>query len=217
MMEYTDKYWKIFMPLTKKSLVNRYGKEYTAELLKKANDVYRDMLNRVDDVGKDNPMASNIYKCFIFLAIWKAADGKISVDELRAITREMLSSPQLKIAGLFMNANKPSGMRLLEKNIKNSARWLDEHPQYKAVSWDFNFDDTKHSEGFYYHFTKCPLNDFARKEGYLEVLPVLCETDLLTAELMHAKLIREYTLASGGDMCDYWFVGDKSPEADKHK
>lgn len=76
MMEYTDKYWKIFIPLTKKSLVNRYGKEYTAELLKKANAVYRDMLDRVDDVGKDNPMASNIYKCFIFLAIGRLPTEK---------------------------------------------------------------------------------------------------------------------------------------------
>ena len=109
MMEYTDKYWKIFIPLTKKSLVSRYGKEYTAELLKKANAVYRDMLDRVDDVGKDNPMASNIYKCFIFLAIWKAADGKISVEELRAITREMLGSPQLKIAGFFHECKQALG------------------------------------------------------------------------------------------------------------
>ena len=70
-----------------------------------------------------------------------------------------------------------------------------------------------HPEGFYYHFTRCPLNDFARREGYLEVLPVMCEIDLLTASLMHAKLIRRQTLASGGDMCDYWFVGDKSPSA----
>ena len=33
------------------------------------------------------------------------------------------------------------------------------------------------------------------------------------SRLMHAKLIREQTLASGGEMCDYWFVGDKSMAA----
>lgn len=213
MMEYTNKYWKMLMPLIKRSLTKRLGKEETAELIKKADTVYRDMLNRIDDVGKDNPMASNIYECLVFLVVWKASDGKITVDGLREITREIMSTPILKVAGLYINANKPTGIKRIEKMMTNSAKWIDEHPQYRAASWDFNFDPGKHSEGFYYHFTRCPLNTFARREGYLEVLPVMCEIDLLTAGLMHAKLIREQTLASGGEMCDYWFVGDKSTAA----
>ena len=203
MMEYTNKYWKMIMPLVKKSLVKRFGKEETALLVQKTDAIYREMLNRSDDIGKDNPMASNLYECLIFLAIWKAADGKISVDGLREITHEVMGFPIMKAVGLFMNANR-SGLDKLEKKMHQNAEWL---------SWDFNFDKTKHPEGFYYHFTRCPLNDFARREGYLEVLPVMCEIDLVTASLMHAKLIRRQTLASGGDMCDYWFVGDKSPSA----
>ncbi len=38
----------------------------------------------------------------------------------------------------------------------------------------------------------------------------MCDVDYLTAGLMHAKLIREHTLASGGEVCDYWFVGDNT-------
>ena len=53
------------------------------------------------------------------------------------------------------------------------------------------------------------MNTFARREGYLEVLPVMCDIDHITDSLMHAKLNRKYTLASGGKVCDYWFVGDK--------
>ncbi len=212
MMEYTDKYWKMIIPLVKKDLVRRFGKEEAASLIQKTDAVYRDMLNRADDIGKDNPMASNLYEGLLFLALWEAADGKISVDDLREITRAVMQFPAMKLVGLFMNANR-SGLEKLEKRMHKNAEWLEVHPQYKGVSWDFNFDKTKHSEGFYYHFTRCPLNDFARREGYIEVLPVMCEIDLLSAELMHAKLIRKQTLASGGDCCDYWFVGDKSPSA----
>ncbi len=212
MIEYTDKYWKMIMPLVRKSLVKRFGKEETANLVQRTDAVYRDMLNRADDIGKDNPMASNLYECLLFLAVWEAADGKISVDDLREITHEVMGFPLLKMTGLFMNANK-NGLAKLEKKMHQNAEWLEVHPQYKEFSWDFNFDKTKHSEGFFYHFTKCPLNTFARREGYLEVLPVMCEIDLLSAGLMHAKLIRKQTLASGGEMCDYWFVGDKSPAA----
>lgn len=212
MMEYTDKYWKIIIPLVKKNLVRRFGKEEAASLIQKTDAVYRDMLNRADGIGKDNHMASNLFEGLLFLALWEAADGKISVDDLREITRAVMQFPAMKLVGLFVNANR-SGLEKLEKRMHKNAEWLEVHPQYKGVSWDFNFDKTKHSEGFYYHFTRCPLNDFARREGYIEVLPVMCEIDLLSAELMHAKLIRKQTLASGGDCCDYWFVGDKSPSA----
>lgn len=212
MMEYTNKYWKMIIPIVKKGLVRRFGKEETASLLQKADAIYCDMLNRADDIGKDNPMSSNLYEGLIFFAIWEAADGKISIDDLREITHEVMGFPLMKVVGIFVNANK-SGLARLEKRMHKNAEWLEVHPQYKGVSWDFNFDKTKHSEGFYYHFTRCPLNDFARREGYLEVLPVMCEIDLLSASLMHAKLIRRQTLASGGEMCDYWFVGDKSPSA----
>ncbi|RHV94819.1 hypothetical protein [Blautia sp. OF09-25XD] len=67
MMEYTSKYWNMLTPLIKKSLLKRYGKEETAELLRKTNQIYRDMLRRADDIGKDNPMASNLYEGSFFL------------------------------------------------------------------------------------------------------------------------------------------------------
>ena len=76
--------------------------------------------------------------------------------------------------------------------MERDAKWLDEHPQYEKYSWDFHFDEKKHKDGFYYYFTQCPLNTFARREGYLEVLPVMCDIDHITASLMHAKLNRKY-------------------------
>lgn len=209
MMEYTDKYWKMVIPYVKKSVTKRYGKEYTTALMQKTHEEYKDMLRRIDDVGKDNPMASNIYECLIFLALWKAADGRISIEELREISVEILSMPVLKLMGLFVNGNKASGVQRVRKMMEKDAQWLEQNPQYKKYSWDFNFDETKHKDGFYYHFTQCPLNNFARKEGYLEVLPVMCDIDYLTAKLMHFTLHREQTLAGGGTKCDYWFVGDK--------
>lgn len=212
MMEYTDKYWNMMMPYIKRSLKKRYGKEYTKSLIEKTDTVYRDMLCRADDVGADNPMASNIYECLLFLALWKAADGKITADELRGISVDVMSTPFFKLAGLFINGNKKSGIKRLRTMMEKNAAWLEKHPQYKEVSWDFNFDETKHRDGFYYHFTQCPLNTFARREGYLEILPVMCDIDHLTAKLMHIKLHREQTLAGGGKMCDYWFVGDRVKE-----
>lgn len=103
MMEYTNKYWNMLMPFIKKSLNKRYGKAYTKALIPKADAEYRDMLNRSDDIGRDNPMASNTYECLVFLAIWKAADGKISVEDLRAISKDVLSAPIMKVMGILIN------------------------------------------------------------------------------------------------------------------
>lgn len=167
------------------------------------------MLERVDDIGAGNPMASNIYMSFVFFAVYKAANGIITIKALRMIAHEAISWKPLKLMGSFVNANKPSGINAIRKMMRKNAEWLEKHPKYKKVSWDFNFDENKHRDGYYYHFTQCPLNSFARREGLLDVLPVMCDMDFMTAGLMHAKLHRENTLAGGGKICDYWYVGDK--------
>ncbi len=209
MLKYTCKYWAVLSPLVKRSLKKHYGKNFAARTMKRAKTEYRAMLDRMDDIGKDNPMASNVYMCFVFLAAYRAAKGKIAIDGLRIISRDVMNWKPLRCMGLFMNANRPGGIAAIRKMLLKNAEWLKKHPQYKAVSWDFNFDAGKHRDGFYYHFTRCPLNNFARREGMLDVLPVMCDIDFLTAGLMHARLHREHTLAVGGRLCDYWYYGDK--------
>ena len=49
--------------------------------------------------------------------------------------------------------------------------------------------------------------------GYEDLLPYMCASDHVLAELMHAKLIRTHTCATGGDSCDYWYVADGSDTA----
>ena len=133
MMEYTSKYWNMLTPLIKKSLLKRYGKEETAELLRKTNQIYRDMLRRADDIGKDNPMASNLYEGLIFLALWDASDRQISVDELRTISEEMMSFPLLKAMGLMINANKKSGMARIAEMMHKDAAWLERTAQANSL------------------------------------------------------------------------------------
>ena len=57
-----------------------------------------------------------------------------------------------------------------------------------------------------------PSADFAKKHSFTEIMPVLCDFDYLTAGLMHARLLREHTVATGSAYCDYWYLGDKEPE-----
>ena len=61
-----------------------------------------------------------------------------------------------------------------------------------------------------------PIARHAKAHGYEALLPYLCRTDHFLAEVMHARLIRTQTEALGGNCCDYWYVGDKSPVLDRY-
>ena len=50
---------------------------------------------------------------------------------------------------------------------------------------------------------------YMAKHGFLEVLPICCGIDYITTEYSHGILHRDYTLASGGNICDYWIVPDQ--------
>ena len=54
-------------PLIKKSLLETLRKRGRPQSFRKTNQIYRDMLRRADDIGKDNPMVSNLYEGLHFL------------------------------------------------------------------------------------------------------------------------------------------------------
>ena len=56
MMKYTGKYWIMLAPLVKRSLKWHYEKGFAGDIMQKAKPIYRDLLNRMDDIGADNPM-----------------------------------------------------------------------------------------------------------------------------------------------------------------
>ena len=72
-------------------------------------------------------------------------------------------------------------------------------------NWRVKMNPHGRTKGVAFDLVGCPLADFAKKYGYLEI----CEFDHITASLMHAKLIREHTVAEGNEYCDYWYIGDK--------
>ncbi len=209
MMPYKSLYIKIFPLFMKKFMKEQYGRDVTKKAFKEAPSIYRDMLRKVDDIGADNPMAGNIYMAFVFMAIWKAADGAIDIESYRTVVRNTATKSFLRKFIGKNDLNSPDGIRNGNKKMHRMKEWADSHPQYQGKTWDFNFDETLHRDGFFYCFTQCPINTFARKYGYLEVLPVCCELDHILTEASHGKLIRKYTLATGGAMCDYWIVPDK--------
>ncbi|MCR4743365.1 MAG: L-2-amino-thiazoline-4-carboxylic acid hydrolase [Treponema sp.] len=214
MMPYKGIYLKVITFLVKKPMKEEFGSELTKKVLKASPAIYKDLLSKVEDIGQDNPMAANIYMCFVFFAIWRAGQGSLTLEGMRNVTRKMMAAKmaQKMIAG--RNMNIPEDYAKGRAKMERAKAWADEHPEYKDKTWDINFDDTKHKDGYFYYFTRCPINDFARKYDFMDILPVCCELDHLITQANHGVLIRDYTLAQNGALCDYWLVPDqiKNPQ-----
>ena len=80
-------------------------------------------------------------------------------------------------------------------------------------TWVMRMNPDGHDKGISFVYDTCPLNDFARRHGYLDFLPNLCYIDQITCSAAHGKLIRHKTLADGDGECNYWILGDKDPAA----
>jgi len=208
-MKYNAMLWLVFTNEIKKVLVKFVDKKEAKRILKKAKPIYKDLLSKVEGVSGDNPMASNITGAFIILSIWLASERKLEPNTMTAILNEAFKSKIISSNYKSMNLNTPEGMQKFGEKMHGCKAWADNHPQ-DFDTWDFNFDESKHDEGFYYHYTNCPINNFCRKYGYEEFTPVLCNIDYATFAMMGGRLNRQYTLAEGGPMCDYWIVGNNS-------
>ena len=58
-MKYNGFYYRLFASSMKKVIAEKYGKEYANEIMKKSKKIYREIVEKADDIGDDNPMAYN--------------------------------------------------------------------------------------------------------------------------------------------------------------
>ena len=207
-MKYNVVTWHVMSRRMKLGLKECWKEESVSILLKRAKRIYKELLSRVEGISDANPMASNISKGFIVVAVWLASERKITPDQMiKIVERACDWNLQKGILGMI-DLNTEKGIRTFGNMMKRSAAWAEAHPE-DTNTWDFHFDETLHKDGFYYHFTHCPIADFCKKYGYEEIIPVLCYSDYITMGMMHSVLHREHTIAEGGGICDYWIVGDQ--------
>jgi len=207
-MKYRSIYWRLLAPRIRAALRKRYPRTYADNVMRDAKPIYRSLLSQMEGMSPGNPMSMYIYMPFTMLAVWLASNRKITPDMLKEIMVDVVDWKPLKAACGMIDMNTRLGIKLFGAMMHYADRWAKRHPK-DTNTWDFHFDEDLHKDGFYYHFTYCPLYDFCRTHGYEEANRALCEMDALTMSMMHSRLIRENVLSEGGPICDYWTVGDK--------
>ncbi|MCM1523879.1 MAG: L-2-amino-thiazoline-4-carboxylic acid hydrolase [Ruminococcus sp.] len=216
-----DKYLKKLRPAMLRFMRKNYSEAEVMKRMKKTERLYYKWLREEGDLGgSKNMMSSNIYFCYAVCAFYESVDRKFSKKDFEALFNETMGS-SLKLINRF-------DMNRLEKKsllIKLIYKFLE---KYKSKSdrkrgnewgntWKIRVNPNGRKKGVAFSLDTCPLYEFAQKYGYTDLLPLMCKSDHAVAKAFHAKLIRHKTISAGDETCEYWYVGDRSPEALRDK
>lgn len=200
---------------TFKKLFERYiSQHFPGEekaLIAKTDQIYDGFKKEVPDIGgTKNMLAGNLDMALAFFAFYEASDKRINGDSVLEMAGWMFS--KMSFASKIADFNKPWMAKLMYKVYIPYAKKVEKHKAKGewANAWSVRINPESFTEGCSFHLIGCPLVDFARKHGYMELMPYMCETDHMSASLMNAKLLRKHTVAQGADSCDYWYVGSRS-------
>ena len=136
-MKYNGFYFWMFKSPMKKILAEKYGREYAADIMKKSKKIYRELVEKADDIGNDNPMAYNELFALAFVAPYVASEKKIPPETVQEMMRRSLYHIKWYFAKTDLNTDKgkaenkksvsntPSGIRpKRRRNTRHHSRWI---------------------------------------------------------------------------------------------
>ena len=187
----------------------RYPEEAEA-IVRRAEELYPVLHAKAPDIGgAENLMAYNLDMLILAVSFYEASDHRIARDMARryGIVKKLvnLNRPwQMKLFRSVLYKRYTPYSKLVEEKLANG-EW--------GNTWRVKINPRHTDEGLCFELVGCPLADYAKANGYEDLLSYMCASDHVLAELMHAKLIRTHTCATGGESCDYWYVADGSETA----
>ena len=132
-MKYNGFYFWLFQRPMKNVLIENYGKAYASKIIRKSKKVYRDLVENMEDIGHDNPMAYNVHFALIFVSPYLASDKKIPPETVQEMMRRSLYF--VKWFFRMTNLNTKRGKKSNKKNIVKYVKWYT--PEKEALSLIF--------------------------------------------------------------------------------
>ena len=207
-MKYKGFYFLLFKGPMKKVLIEKYNKAYASEIIKKSKKIYRELVENMDDIGDDNPMAYNEMFALVFVAPYIASDKKIPPEIIQEMMRRSLY--YLKWYFAMTDLNTKRGKASNKKNIVKYYKWYTpEKEKLYPTSFKVDFEGQPYKDACYYRITRCPICAYTKKLGVFELMPLFCELDDVMIRLQHGVLHRKDTIANGAECCDYFITGDR--------
>lgn len=187
-------------------------------IIRKADELFPALYAKAPDIcGRENAIAYNLDLLILAVSYYEASDHRIGGEAINEIAEQIFR--KYRFVGKLVNANRNWQMKLFRsmmyKKYVPYAKLVEEKLARGewGNTWRVSINPRNTDEGVCFDLVGCPLADYARANGYADLLPMLCATDHILPKLIHAKLIRTHTCATGSDSCDYWYVGDESDTA----
>lgn len=208
----------------KKAFIKYTKKHYPDEaekIIQGAEERFPVLHAKAPDIGgRENLMSYNLDLLILSASFYEASDHRIDGEAITEMARELFG--KYRFVRHIVNVNRPWQMKMIRKAMYK--RYV---PYAKLVeekvskgewgnTWRVKINPKNTEEGVAFDLIGCPLADYARANGYMNLLPYMCACDHLVPELVHAKLIRTHTCALGSEACDYWYVGDESETAKRY-
>lgn len=207
-MKYNGFYFWMFKSPMEKVLAEKYGKEYAANIMKKSKKVYRELVEKADNIGDDNPMAYNELFALAFVAPYVASEKKIPPTTVQEMMRRSLYHIKWYFAKTDLNTDR--GKAENKKSVVKYAKWYTPEKEAKyPTSFKVDFVGQPYEGACYYRIIRCPICAYAERLGVSELMPLFCELDEVMITLQHGVLHRKQTLANGGAYCDYFITGNR--------
>lgn len=207
--------------MIKKGFIDYTKKHYPDEaekIIQKADELFPVLYAKAPDIGgEENRMKYNLDLMIMSASFYEASDHHIDGSAITEIGEEIFS--KYRFIGKVVNLNRKWQLKLFRSAMyKMYTPYAELVAEKKARgewgnTWGVQINPRNTEEGVCFELVGCPLADYAKANGYEDLLPHMCATDHLIASLVHAKLIRTHTCATGSKTCDYWYVGDESETA----
>ncbi|MCR5000745.1 MAG: L-2-amino-thiazoline-4-carboxylic acid hydrolase [Lachnospiraceae bacterium] len=208
-----------------KAIIRYLKKHYPGEMgtiIKRAKEILPELKAKAPDLGgRENSLANNLDMFLLFLSFYEASDHRMSGEAIDEIIASLYD--RLQFLNGILNINRPGFLKLLRKHLYRSywayaAKVKQKRSRGEWIeTWGMIVDPKNTDVGFAFTLVGCPLAEYAKKYGYEELMPHMCALDHSYAKIIHAKLIRTHTVATGADSCDYWYVPDESDTARSYR
>ena len=209
-----DKLIREFRPI----LVRHYGTDLAEKMIQDMEPIYDRFLAETPSIGgRKNPMNKNMDMALPFFALYEASGRTLSGELIEEMTDQIMVAKYRRI-GRWINLNKLDRAWFRSLVYSMARKFADKNNAYKGKDWNntwgIQINPEGHDHGLAMTLVGCPLADFAKSHGYMDILPFLCHSDIKSAAAIHARLIRHHTVAEGYETCDYWLVGDQNTTAE---
>ncbi|WP_242994405.1 L-2-amino-thiazoline-4-carboxylic acid hydrolase [Butyrivibrio fibrisolvens] len=187
------------------------------EVLQEIWDYYEaNLLDKFPYIGGDEVSGTrNLTGAYYFVAMGEVLKKYgLSLEESGHLMVLVYERYYLKMPGLIRTLMgkiyrnpKILNKMLLKKDAKNAANAVKNPGSFETQT------QIPPEEGydFSYHNLVCPLSIFAKKYGYEEYMPYLCNLDYVMFGVLGAPLYREHTCFEDGDFCDFKLKNDATP------